>query len=56
MIAGDILTGIDDHVVADLYDMTNALNAYTPGDPVTLRVRRGNEDLELSVTLGRRGG
>jgi len=53
---GDIITRIGDHEVADLYAMTDALAAYKPGDVVDVVVRRGEETLTLTVTLGRRGG
>lgn len=54
--AGDIITRIGEHEVTDLQAMTNALAAYKPGDVVDVVVRRGEETLTLSVTLGRRGG
>ena len=54
--AGDILVGIGEFVVTDLYEMTDALRAYKPGETVTVRVRRGEEIVELTATLGRRGG
>lgn len=53
---GDIIIGIGEFEVADLYDMTDALRTYHPGDTVTVRVRRGHEVLALTATLGRRGG
>jgi S1-C subfamily serine protease len=34
--------------------MTNALGKYQPGDVVTVAVRRGEESLEFTVTLGGR--
>jgi hypothetical protein len=54
--AGDIITRIGEHEVTDLQAMTNALAAYKPGDVVAVVVRRGEETLTFSVTLGRRGG
>ncbi len=36
--------------------MTDALNSRTPGDTVTLRVRRDGAVIELTAILGRRGG
>lgn len=56
MEAGDILIGLGSHGIADLFEMTNALNAHAPGDEVVLRVRRGADTLELNTTLRRRGG
>jgi len=53
---GDVITRIGDHEVADLYAMTAALAAYKPGDVVDVVVRRGEETLTFTVTLGKRGG
>lgn len=53
--AGDIIVGIGTHTVANLYDMTDALNAHQPGDTVVVTVRRGTEELKLTAVLGRRG-
>ncbi len=54
--AGDILIGIGEFDIADLYEMTDALRAHKPGQTVTVRVRRGDEVVELTATLGQRGG
>jgi hypothetical protein len=53
--AGDIIVGIGTHTVANLYDMTNALNAHQPGDTVVVTIRRGTEEKQLTAVLGRRG-
>lgn len=53
--AGDIIVGIGTHTVANLYDMTNALNAHQPGDTVLVTVRRGTEEIKVTAVLGRRG-
>ncbi len=53
---GDIIIEIGDYEVADLYAMTEVLQKFKPGDTVTIRVRRGDEVLELEATFGRRGG
>jgi acetylornithine deacetylase/succinyl-diaminopimelate desuccinylase-like protein len=53
--AGDIIVGIGTHTVANLYDMTNALNAHQPGDTVVVTVRRGTEEVKVTAVLGRRG-
>lgn len=54
--AGDVIIKIGEHEVADLYDMTDALRAHEPGDTVWLVARRGDAELRLLVTFGRRGG
>jgi Zn-dependent M28 family amino/carboxypeptidase len=48
---GDVLVGLGDFEIGDLYDMTNALAAHKPGDTVTIRARRGDRIVELSTTL-----
>ncbi|MFQ6045649.1 MAG: M20/M25/M40 family metallo-hydrolase [Gemmatimonadales bacterium] len=53
---GDILIQLGDHEVKDLYDMTDALRAHKPGDVVTVIVLREGEHVELTATLGKRGG
>jgi hypothetical protein len=53
---GDILIRLGEFEINDLYDMTDALRSHRPGDTVTLQVRRDGEVLELTATLGRRGG
>jgi Zn-dependent M28 family amino/carboxypeptidase len=56
MQTGDILVQIGEHEFTDLYGMTDALRAHKPGDVVKLVVLRDGERLELSTTLGKRGG
>ena len=52
--AGDIVLAIGEHEVADLQGMTDALRAHKPGDTVDVRVRRGDELVTATVTLGSR--
>lgn len=54
--SGDILIGLGDFDITNLFEMTDALRAYKPGDRVSIRVRRDGEVLELETVLGRRGG
>lgn len=53
---GDILVRLGEYEVKDLYDMTRALRNYHPGDVVTVVVVRDGEQLEVTATLGTRGG
>ena len=53
---GDVLIQLGDHVVKNLYDMTDALNAYKPGDTVTLVFLRDGQRTEGKATLRKRGG
>jgi hypothetical protein len=54
--AGDVIVELGGAAVKDLYSYSDALYAHKPGDVVKIVVLRGGERLELSVTLGRRGG
>ncbi|MBI3982655.1 MAG: M28 family peptidase [Gemmatimonadetes bacterium] len=53
--AGDIIVQLGDHEVRDLYQMTDALRAYKPGDTITVVVVRDGQRVELRATLTRRG-
>ncbi len=50
-ILGDLVVGIDGKAVRESRDLFRILDAHAVGDSVTLRVRRGDEVVELSVTL-----
>ncbi|HEY2824617.1 MAG TPA: M28 family peptidase [Gemmatimonadales bacterium] len=54
--AGDIITRIGDHVVGDLYQMTDALRAYQPGETAIVVVTRDGQPVSMSVTFGKRDG
>jgi aminopeptidase YwaD len=54
--AGDVIVELGGAAVKDLYSYSDALYAHKPGDTVKIVVLRGAERLELTVTLGRRGG
>ncbi len=53
---GDILIQLGDHVIKNLYDMTDALNAYRPGDTVVVVFLRDGQRTEAQATLRKRGG
>ncbi len=52
--AGDILIEFEGKPIGNLYDFTYALRAKKPGETVKVKVLRGQETVETSVTLGRR--
>jgi hypothetical protein len=52
---GDVIVRIGEKTIANLYDMTDALNAHQPGDTVVVVVRRGTELFTVTAVLGRRG-
>ena len=54
--AGDVIVELGGVAVKDLYSYSDALYSHKPGDVVKIVVLRGGDRLELSVTLGRRGG
>jgi hypothetical protein len=56
MRKGDILIRLGDREVLDLQGFTDALAAHQPGDTVDIVVLRGNAEVRLRATLGRRGG
>jgi serine protease Do len=49
---GDIITKIGDVQLDETHSYVNALFEFKPADQVTLDVVRGNETLQLEVTLG----
>lgn len=51
MRLGDVIVGIDGQAVESYDDFYNIVDRHEPGDKVKLRVRRGNEVLELEVEL-----
>jgi hypothetical protein len=55
---GDLIVEFGGKPVKNIYDYTDAIGAFKPGDEVTVIVLRGpaKERLAIKVTLGRRGG
>jgi hypothetical protein len=51
---GDIIVGFAGKPVATIYDYTESLARYKPGDTVDVVVKRDGTDVTLKVTLGRR--
>ena len=54
--AGDIIVEFDGKSVKDLYEYTEALQSRKPGDTVKIVVLREGARVQLTATLGRRGG
>lgn len=52
--AGNVILEIDRVAVAESAAVLKTIAASRPGQAVTLRLRRGNQDQELRVTLGQR--
>ncbi len=54
--AGDVITAIAGKPVATVGDLLTQLRGKAPGDSVTLAVQRGQDQTEVTVTLGSRPG
>jgi S1-C subfamily serine protease len=52
VVAGDVITAINDEAVSDIDDLLNVLERFRPGDRVTLTVTRGGQVRKQAVTLG----
>jgi Do/DeqQ family serine protease len=51
---GDVLTAVDGQAVRDPRAMLDAVAALPPGRSAQFRVRRGSQEVELTVNVGRR--
>lgn len=51
---GDLIVGFGGKPVATIYDYTESLGRYKPGDTVDVVVRRDGKEVTLKVTLGKR--
>ena len=54
--AGDVITAMGAKTIANLFDMTEALRSHRAGDTVTVAVKRGDQTVELTAVLAKRGG
>src|SRR6266850_1596997 len=52
--AGDVITAIGAKVVANLYDMTDALRSHQAGDTVVIVVQRDGTERRVTAVLGKR--
>jgi S1-C subfamily serine protease len=50
--SGDVIVQIDNKTINDLGGLQDALIAKNPGDTVSVKVYRGNQQLTVTVTLG----
>ena len=51
-VGGDVVTRADGRTIRSSDDLRQVVGAKKPGDELELRVLRGDEELEISVTLG----
>lgn len=56
LVRGDILLEVNGTPVDTIVDLRSVLAKLTPGEPASLRVLHGDEELTLSATLGERDG
>lgn len=52
VLAGDIMVKFGDKEIKDLYDYTAALGEYKPGQEVNVVLKRGNEEVTVTIKLG----
>ncbi|EHR70409.1 trypsin-like serine protease with PDZ domain [Burkholderiales bacterium JOSHI_001] len=52
LLAGDVVTAVNDDAVADLDDLLTQLERHKPGDSVTLSLWRAGQTRKAAVTLG----
>ncbi len=52
---GDIIIKFGSKVITNIYDYTDAMGSYKPGDVVDVIVLRSGKEVTLKITLGRRG-
>ncbi|HTL83467.1 MAG TPA: M20/M25/M40 family metallo-hydrolase [Bacteroidia bacterium] len=48
---GDIILKLGDHDISNMSDYMNALGTFKVGDTTTLKVKRGDQELDLKVTF-----
>jgi len=51
---GDILLAIEGHPIANQHAMLETVAKLRPGEPATMRLRRGPRDIDLRITVGKR--
>ena len=51
---GDIIVKFGSRTITNIYDYTDALGAYKPGDVVDVIVQRAGAEVALKITLGKR--
>jgi serine protease DegQ len=51
---GDVLTEVEGKPVADPTSMLNLIAALPPGKPATIKVKRSGQEIDATITVGRR--
>jgi S1-C subfamily serine protease len=55
ILEGDLITDVDGNRVETMVDLAAEVRTHQPGDQVTVHVSRGDQELDLEVTLGTNG-
>ena len=50
----DVILGVGERDIKDAADLVKTLSKFKPNDSLMIRLRRGDEEIELKVTLGKR--
>ena len=53
---GDLIVSVNDAAVADYAAFQGMINDHQPGDELKLKIKRGDQDVEIKVKLGKRNG
>jgi hypothetical protein len=48
---GDVIYQLGDYIVSDVQTYMQALNKFSKGETTTVKIKRGNDDLQLNVTF-----
>lgn len=51
---GDVITRVDGRLMTDATDVITTIRSYAPGDVISITVRRGSAERNVTVTLGSR--
>lgn len=50
----DIVLSVQDRAIVDSESLINAIQGYKPGDEIKLKIKRGDDEVEVKATLGKR--
>ena len=56
LLVGDIITKIDDIEINKMNDLKRYIYTKSPGENVSLQIKRGNTDFQVQVSLGQKIG
>ena len=56
LLVGDIITKIDDIEINKMNDLKRYIYTKSPGENVSLQIKRGNSDFQVQVSLGQKIG